>query len=229
MVPSVTSVKRHLSLGAVACALVLAGTGCGSGGNGGTASPQPSNTAPTGAATAVSGRLTIPPPQGWQRRDDAQKDSYHLVISGTCTDDGAAQLSGCHSVHVLGAAYVAPNPEGDNALPVQPYSLTEPHAGQYVQDTGYQCPADKKLRAASTKEGAKLVKQGTELVGGKTAQYREWTIPCWTREPESGQPKTRSATAYTERDWYVADEKVLIVDEWKTAALKGLLANATWG
>jgi hypothetical protein len=225
-------VKRQLSLAAVAAALALALAGCGGGSSGGSqdsASPQPSDTAPTGAATAVSGKLTITPPAGWKRQDDQQKDSYHLVISGTCTDDGAAQLSGCHAVHVLGADYVAPNPNGDNALPVQPYALTEPHSGQYVQDTGYECPANKTLRAAATKQGAKLVKQATEQVGGKTAQYREWSIPCWTKDPDSGLPKTKTSTVYTEQDWYVPDEKVLVVDEWKTAALKGLLAKATWG
>jgi hypothetical protein len=230
-------VKRHLSTGAlaaVACTIVLVVSGCGSsggsGGGGGSAAPQPSDTAPTSVATATSGKLTITPPQGWKRLDDEQqKDSYHLVISGTCGYDGAAQLSGCHSVHVLGAAYVAPNPNSDNALPIQPYQPDEPHAGQYLQDNGYECPADKNLRAATTKQGAKLVKQGTAQVGGKTAQYREWEIPCWTKDPESGQPKAKSATVYTERDWYVTDEKVLIVDEWKTAALQGLLTKATWG
>lgn len=226
--------KRHFAPAVVAVTVVLAASGCGGGSGGGSggdsAAPQPSDTAPTSVATAVSGKLTITPPSGWRRLDDQQqKDSYHLVISGTCGYDGAAQLSGCHSVHVLGASYVAPNPESDNALPIQSYNPDEPHAGQYLQDNGYECPADKKLRAATKKQGAKLIKQGTAQVGGKTAQYREWEIPCWTKDPESGQPKTKSGTVYTERDWYVTDEKVLIVDEWKTAALQGLLTKAAWG
>lgn len=222
--------RRLASVAGVVCALALSVAACNdSGGSSqGSSSPEPSDTAPTGVATAVSGKLTITPPKGWERMVDQQADSYHLVMSGKCTDDGAAQLSGCKAIHVLGASYVAPNPNGDQAIPVQPFALTEPHAGQYVQDTGYQCPLNKSLRAAATKNGAKLVKQGTEQVGGKPAQYREWLIPCWTRDAESGLPKARTATSYTERDWYVTDQKILIVDEWKTAALKDLLAKATW-
>jgi hypothetical protein len=173
------------------------------------------------------GGFSLATPAGWTvRKDEDEADSFHLVVSGTCTDDGAAQLSGCKSIAVLGPSYV--KPDEDDGPPLQPYDPAETHSGQYVQDEGYACPADTKLRAGTAQRGAKLVRKGTEPVGGKQAVYREWTVTCFTKDPESGEPLKKTATAYTERDWYLADAKVLIVDEWDTPNLAGLLAKATW-
>lgn len=203
-----------------AVALLLATAGC----SGGSGTDKKAAATPSGL---VLGSLSLAAPAGWTLQKDADEaDSFHIVISGTCSDDGAAQFSGCKSVAVLGSSYV--KPDENDGPPLQPYDPAETHSGQYVQDEGYTCPANKNLRAGTAEDGAKLVRKGTEPVGGKQAVYREWTITCYTKDPESGQPMKKTATSYTERDWYLADAKLLIVDEWSTPNLAALLAKATW-
>jgi hypothetical protein len=211
----------------IAAFAVLAAAGCSSGGGGSAPTlPDEPPDSPTPTAKPVA-RLSLKLPAGWTRLADTdQSDSFHLVLSGRCSDDGAAQISGCRSIAVLGPSYV--RPDAENGPPVQPYRLTETHAGQYQQDEGYACPADPELRAGTVKLGATLVRQATVKIGGHSAAFREWTVPCYTKNPDTGQPGTKTATAYTERDWYVADLNTLIVDEWKTSGLPKLLTKATW-
>ncbi len=210
----------------IAAFLALSAAGCSGGGGAMPTLPdQPTDSAaPTASPVA---RLTLKLPAGWTRLADGDEpDSFHLVVGGTCADNGAAQVSGCRSIAVLGPSYVRPDPQ--NGPPVQPYRLTQTHSGQYTQDEGYACPADPKLRAGTAKLGATLVRQATVKVGGRSAAYREWTVPCYTKNPDTGQPLAKTATTYTERDWYLAGLGTLIVDEWKTPALPALLTKATW-
>lgn len=219
--------KRHLSVAAVACAVALTATACmGGGGSKQSGSSDPGQGA-TPSAKPPAATLNIALPKGWAKLPDQQKDSYHLVVSGKCSDDGGGQISGCHSVQVLGQSYVTPDPNDQNAPPVQPFAITAPHAAQYVQDAGYECPLKSSQRAGNVSQGAKLTEQGTAKVAGETAQYREWEIPCWTEDPNSGQPIKKSGLTYTERDWYLASRRILIVDEWKTPGLTSLLEKAT--
>ncbi len=70
---------------------------------------------------------------------------------------------------------------------------------------------------------------GTRLVGGRTAEYHEWRVPCHER---TGTYKygigAATGVVYTERTWYLPREKVLILDEWNTPGLASVLAKATW-
>jgi hypothetical protein len=215
--PVESSVTRAARTVLIAGALALLATGCSGGGKNGSA-PQ---------SGLKVGNLTLAAPAGWKVNKDMFPDSFRVVVSGTCkADDDIANQNGCPGFQVLGASYVTPDEQ--NGPPVSPYDPAETHAGQFVQDAGYNCPADPKLRGTGKAQGAKLVKQATATVGGRTAEYREWRIACYTRGPEVGEPLKKTGTVYTERDWYLAAAKILIVDEWNTPGLDQLLAKATW-
>jgi hypothetical protein len=212
---------RTLAAALVAGGLVLSATACSGGGK----DPKPSGGAAAGGKGLAIGKLSIAAPTGWQVKQAQSPDSFRVVVSGTCPDDPDKQ-SACKGFQLLGVSHV--QPDENEGLPIQPYQLGEPHAAQYVQDEGYDCPADPKLRGADKSLGARLVGQGTATVGTQKAEYREWNIPCYTRGPNIGEPDKKTTVSYTERDWYLAASKTLIVDEWNTPNLKTLLAKATW-
>ncbi|MDS1269118.1 hypothetical protein RIF23_02275 [Lipingzhangella sp. LS1_29] len=59
-------------------------------------------------------------------------------------------------------------------------------------------------------------------VGEHEAHYREWLRPCFGAGQEAGgQQQT-----YVQRDWYLPEEEVYIVDEWNTDELPAVLADA---
>jgi hypothetical protein len=171
------------------------------------------------------GGLSLAAPAGWQVKGTESPDSFRVVVSGTCPDAPEPQ-SACRGFQLLGASHVTP--DEDEGLPLEPYRPAEPYAAQYIQGEGYDCPADPRLRAAGTELGARLTGQGTAMVGGRQAVYREWSIPCYTRGPNIGEAEKKTAVSYTERDWYLAGTRTLIVDEWGTPGLKDLLAKGTW-
>jgi hypothetical protein len=212
-------VTRTLTAGLAAGGLLFSATACDGGKD-----PKGSGGAGGGKGLAI-GRLSIAAPTGWQVKRTESPDSFRVVVTGTCPDPPGRQ-SACKGFQLLGASHVLP--DENDGLPIQPYRLDEPYAGQYVQDEGYDCPADPRLRGADKSLGARLVGQGTAAVGAQKAEYREWSIPCYTRGPNVGEPDKKTGVSYTERDWYLAGSQTLIVDEWKTPNLKDLLAKGAW-
>ncbi|MEV4067878.1 hypothetical protein [Nonomuraea dietziae] len=63
---------------------------------------------------------------------------------------------------------------------------------------------------------------GYRQVGRHKAQYREWAGECYSFKTDK-----RSAT-FTQREWYLPKEGILIVDGWNTPGLAKILERATW-
>jgi hypothetical protein len=213
-------VTSALTAALVAGGLMLSATACGGGKD-----PKPSGGAAGRGKSLAIGKLSIAAPAGWQVEPTESPDSFRVVIGGSCPKAPDRQ-STCRGFQLLGASHV--QPDENEGLPIQPYRLDEPHAGQYIQDEGYDCPADPTLRGADKSLGARLVGQGTAAVGTRKAEYREWSIPCYTRGPHIGEALKKTTVSYTERDWYLTGSQTLIVDEWNTPNLKELLAKAVW-
>ncbi|MFB4309065.1 serine/threonine-protein kinase [Actinomadura sp. GTD37] len=70
------------------------------------------------------------------------------------------------------------------------------------------------------------VRTGTAAVGTRQAQYREWRLRCsfWTG-PKQFQP---AGPSYVQRYWYLAQPRLLILDEWDTPGLDKILTKAAW-
>ncbi|TDC09103.1 serine/threonine-protein kinase [Actinomadura bangladeshensis] len=89
------------------------------------------------------------------------------------------------------------------------------------------CPHRGDLNGIGTPEDReKPARTGTGPVGTRSAQYREWRLNCVFL---NGANQFRPAgAAYVQRYWYLADPRLLIVDEWDTPGLREILAKATW-
>ncbi|MCP2336281.1 serine/threonine-protein kinase [Actinomadura rupiterrae] len=193
-------------------------------------------TAPTKAMTV--GRISLRTPVPWVLHPmtlgtggQPFGDSY-LVAQGAspgCTPSDKQfspyNLSQCKGYAVMGPSF---STHSDIYLAAK-FKATEPFGGMFGEDKGMDCPADNKLRVSDAQHGASRTVSSFKPVGSHKAQYFEWTVPCWTRDATDGRGfKTRTATSYTERIWYLPESNILIVDFWQTPGLDQVLAKATW-
>ncbi|MDG4787797.1 hypothetical protein O7626_17950 [Micromonospora sp. WMMD1102] len=110
---------------------------------------------------------------------------------------------------------------------VRPLRLDDSLAGNHGQGL---CPENPNLAAVGVGRGATLLAGGTKPVGDRTAEYREWRVPCFKYDPQHGPKELRgpAGVSYVERYWYLRKEQVLIVDNWQTPDLDRILEQATW-
>jgi hypothetical protein len=81
------------------------------------------------------------------------------------------------------------------------------------------CPYDKKLWLGQMT----LAKKGLRQVGpGHKAHYRDWRGACVSTSTHKVKGH------FHQREWFLPTSKILIIDQWKTPALPGILKNATW-
>ncbi|WP_344589421.1 hypothetical protein [Actinomadura vinacea] len=67
-------------------------------------------------------------------------------------------------------------------------------------------------------------KQAQVSIGGRPAQYKEWRMECY-----GGPAGTeKSGVYFTQRLWYLAARKLIIVDEFDTPNLSAILDQAKW-
>ncbi|MEU5994334.1 serine/threonine-protein kinase [Spirillospora sp. NPDC047418] len=89
------------------------------------------------------------------------------------------------------------------------------------------CPRRGDLNGIGTEaDREKPARTGTAAVGTRRAQYREWRLNCvfWSGARQF-QP---AGVTYVQRYWYLAEPRLLVLDEWNTPGLDTILAKATW-
>ncbi|GAB1820912.1 hypothetical protein [Herbidospora sp. RD11066] len=160
--------------------------------------------------------LTIKIPSNWKVYKTAP--DYVRIVTGSCPTAGTKNFgfrdSGCRSFWVFGPAAIRVGHETFN-----PYDPSRPYSP--ATDVG-PCVYNKKLWMQSFK--TKPVVKGYKPVGaGHNAHYREWTGSCMY-----GPPKYNRAGYFTQREWYLPQSKILVVDQWKTPGLATILKTATW-
>ncbi|MFB4302435.1 serine/threonine-protein kinase [Actinomadura sp. NTSP31] len=192
------------------------------------------------------GPLTIRAPAAWKTHpvprsafdtDTPQKPDTYYVSTWTtpCKKENALEASlypgqsWCPGIHLLGPSFFTDL----GAYIADKYSRSNTYASLFHQDEGMSCPRHDELRAVGVERGAVKTADRLAPVGAKKAEYREWRVPCYTREKTSQDvdgygPTRRTSTTYTERLWYLPQSKILIVDIWDTPNLAQILANATW-
>ncbi|MEU6749718.1 hypothetical protein ABZ914_26195, partial [Spirillospora sp. NPDC046719] len=208
--------------------------------------PAPHHTAaavsptPSGVLLRI-GPLTVRAPAAWKAHpvphtpSDTQPgrkpDSYFVSTWTKCGKPHALEASlaasqtWCPGFHLFGASLLTDPSE----YIAGPYQRTDTYASMFNQDEGMNCPDHDELRAVGVADGAVKTADRLAPVGTRKAEYREWRVPCYTRDdPDGFGPTRRTSVSYTERLWYLPQSKILIVDQWSTPGLDRILADATW-
>ncbi|WP_163566838.1 hypothetical protein [Fodinicola feengrottensis] len=171
------------------------------------------------------GKLSLAAPPNWRAAvvpDNHQYGGFWVTTGKPCPD---GQLTGgCPGVMVLDQSWITAA-SGASA----PYRLDQPAALMDSQDQGFNCPPMPRLGTGGDKQPV-LVKSAKEMVGGRSADYREWRIQCVPRSAlMGGRPEDANENvSFVERSWYLPDAQVLIVDDWQNPSLPDILRNSTW-
>ena len=152
--------------------------------------------------------MTIRLLAGWRATRDAA-DRVTVASGGACRRSvGGVD---CPGFLLLGPSQIAIAHE---LGPYRPERVWHPGSG--VEG----CPADRDGLVEQTPARPRTA--GFAKVGTKRAVYRAWVVPCLdagTLKPE---------TSYRQRVWYLPSSGILVVDEWSTPGLAGVLAAATF-
>ncbi|WP_283135079.1 hypothetical protein [Rhizohabitans arisaemae] len=170
-------------------------------------------TTPAVASTVESGTkslhlrkgLTLTIPKSWK----VYRLEYDQVrvVTGSCANPRKEGFV-CDGFWVYGPKTIEIGNEFFN-----PYTPGSPF---YTSTGVVHCPVKKN---ASLVGGFKLVGKGLRQIGpGHKADYHNWRTQCY-----NGKIKR-----FNQREWYLPISKILIVDQWNTPGLPGILRNATW-
>ncbi|WP_113704862.1 hypothetical protein [Nonomuraea lactucae] len=140
------------------------------------------------------------------------KGDWIRVVTGAC----AAPKAGygepeCDSFWVLGPKAIKVGAELFN-----PYTAKKPF---YPATDVQLCPHNREWGQVV---GGAAVKGLRQVGPGHRAHYREWKATCVSYE--NGRVKSR----YVQREWYLPKTRVLVVDQWNTPGLAGVLRRAVW-
>jgi hypothetical protein len=179
---------------------------------GGSASPGHN----AGTRTVRFGPLILRIPATWYvNYHDAQGD--YTISTTACNGDdlvGAERGSGCPSFSLIADAGPTGSPSGVAThayAPGQEYTATTRAGG---------CPG--KYRPWLREVPAKLYSSGyAPVTSTRTADYTVWQFGC---HHAAGAP----SFYFQQRDWYLPDSRILIVDEYSIPGLAHILATATW-
>jgi hypothetical protein len=179
---------------------------------GGTISPGHA----AGATTLQLGPLTLRVPATWRV---TYRDAYgdYTVSTGSCAVDelmGAEGGSACPSFSLIANAGTSGEPAGTSYRLGLVFTMSTGGTG---------CPA-RATNAGWFREtpGTRLSSGYAPVTTAKTADYTVWQIGCL---PDDHPPP---AFYFQQRDWYLPESDILIVDEYSTPGLAQILATATW-
>jgi hypothetical protein len=180
------------------------------------ATSAPPSGGPAGTTTLRLGPLSLRVPAAWRiTYRDAQGD--YTVSTGSCAGDdltGAEAGSACPSFSLIsGAGPTSAGAPGTHSyVPGQFYTTSTGATGCPAEPTGVW------LRDAPAQP---LSSGYAPVTATRTADYTVWQFGC--------QHAVGSISFYfQQRDWYLPDSRILIVDEYSTPGLAQILAAATW-
>ncbi|XVQ08688.1 serine/threonine-protein kinase [Spirillospora sp. CA-255316] len=177
------------------------------------------------------GDLTITAPATWKARaikgsdgsttDPRLIDTGHRVdVPGRCTGPKTVPFAdrvytdNCPGFAVLRSQWIDP---GDSNVGYNPAGPFNPGT-----DIAAFCPRDPEKYSVA--KPVSVQKQTQVSIGGRPAQYKEWRMECY-----GGLDGTQKSGVYfTQRLWYLAAQKLLVVDEFDTPNLSAILDQARW-
>ncbi|MEU8378415.1 hypothetical protein [Streptosporangium sp. NPDC048865] len=158
----------------------------------------------------LRGGLTLEIPNSWRVYGTA--DQVRVVTGACARPKGGYFQPRCDSFWIMGPKALKRGGEGFRRYdPVQgPYypasdvvpCATDPRHGQVL--------------------GKAVVVGYRDIGAAHRAHYRVWPGRCVSYS-DFGQKST-----FSQREWYLPKTKLLIVDQWATPGLAGILKNATW-
>lgn len=193
--------RKVIALTAVAGAAVLA-------------APAPGAAATAGGAPATKplrlrAGLTLQIPATWRVYGTGD---WVRVVTGACRNPrGGFFEPRCDSFWVLGPKALRTGGEG-----FQRYNPI--NGGFYPASDVAPCPSDPRYGHVI----GKAIEVGGRRIGTRRAHYRVWPGRCVSYR-DGAQKST-----FKQREWYLAKERILIVDKWATPGLATILRNAVW-
>ncbi|WP_432928365.1 hypothetical protein ACQPZZ_01960 [Microbispora sp. CA-135349] len=192
--------RKLISLAAVAGAVIgaVAVTGAGSA------------SASSTTFLRLPGGPTLEIPRAWRVHRSA--DQVHVVTGACAKPTGHYFEPGCRGFWVMGAKTLKTGGEG--------FRRYNPVNGPFYPAVDVApCPANPKLGHVL----GKAIAVGYRNIGqGHKAHYRVWPGRCVTYDDATEK------STFTQREWYLPKERLLIVDQWATPGLATVLKNATW-
>lgn len=176
------------------------------------------NGGPTSARTGQGGpvqnlrvgTMTLRIPASWHVVTDGDGGRRHITTGGSCGASGYPEADTCHGWWVFGAADIALGNEGRPYTPDRPF---------YPRTDSVPCPTDPSTFQTTPQAPQE---QGFAPVGTHKGHYRAWAITCIS---PAGGAKTGG---FTQREVYLPDSHILILDSWRTPGLTEILRAATW-
>jgi hypothetical protein len=174
------------------------------------------------------GPLSLTLPESWQvtrlmeygEAQPAFRGSFRVDVPGRCTgnagnyaDRTTAYTLPCPGFAVLGSTWID---RQDYRSPYEPDQPFHP-----ATDVGHICPPRPDKYHIARQDA--LVKRGLAAIGPRKAEYREWRMRCFDDQSNAATDLT-----FVQRVWYLPQSKILIVDEWNTAGLAEIFAQAVW-
>ncbi|MEU7001079.1 hypothetical protein [Nonomuraea sp. NPDC046570] len=172
--------------------------------------------APTAASASASEPLvlrkglTLYLPSAWKVYGYGT-DRVHVVTGKCANPRGGYNTPKCDGFWVFGPKAI----KTGNQL-FHPYTAEQPY---YPATDVQQCPFNGKWGQVL---GSAAVRGVRQVGPGHKAHYREWKATCISYG--SGAQRMR----YTQREWFLPQTKVLIVDQWNTPGLGSVVKNAVW-
>ncbi|GAA2913674.1 hypothetical protein GCM10010517_80230 [Streptosporangium fragile] len=179
-----------------------------------------SMTAPASAAGTSSGSasgtqiltfrgMSLVIPTSWQVYSDANRVK---VITGSCAKPvGGYFTPKCDAFWIFGPTVIKSGHEGFN-----PYTPDRPF---YPASDVQPCPLNGKYGQVLGKATATGLRQ---VGAGHKAYYRSWAGRCIV------EGNGRQIATFNQREWYLPQSKILIVDQWNTPTLATALKYADW-
>lgn len=184
------------------------GTGGRTAANGGTPS---SGTGQGGPVQNLRvGAMTLRIPTSWRAVPGGAGGRWHITTGGSCAGTDYPRDDTCHGWWVFGAADIALGNEGNPYTPDRPF---------YPRTDSVPCPTDPSTFQTTPQAPQE---QGFAPVGTHKGHYRAWAITCIS--PAGGAKKG----GFTQREVYLPDSHILILDSWQTPGLSEILSAAVW-
>ncbi|WP_440098373.1 hypothetical protein [Streptosporangium sp. H16] len=169
--------------------------------------------ASAGSSTALlrlRAGLTLEIPNSWRVYGTA--DQIRVVTGACARPNGGYFQPRCDSFWVMGPKTLKRGGEG--------FRRYDPTQGPYYPASDVQrCPTDPRYGQVI----GKAIVVGYRNIGvAHKAHYRVWPGRCVSYS--GGEQKS----TFNQREWYLPQSKILVVDQWATPGLATILKNATW-
>ncbi|MEV0751786.1 hypothetical protein [Streptosporangium sp. NPDC050280] len=174
------------------------------------AAQLPASASSSTALLRLRGGLSLEIPNSWRVYGTA--DQVRVVTGACARPNGGYFQPKCDSFWVMGPKALKSGAEGFR---------------RYNPDQGPFYPASDVVPCATNpKYGqviGKAIAVGYRNIGvAHKAHYRVWPGRCVTYS--GGEQKS----TFKQREWYLPQSKILIIDQWATPGLATILKNATW-